>query len=34
MHERKGHYNVGFRTVAESKAAREGVMLIDLEYED
>ena len=29
--ERKGHY-VGFRTVAESKAAREGMTLIDLEY--
>jgi hypothetical protein len=31
--ERKGHY-VGFRTAAESKAAREGMTLIDLEYED
>ena len=31
--ERKGHY-VGFRSAAESRAQREGVTLIDLEYHD
>ena len=31
--ERKGHY-VGFRSAAESRANRDGVTLIDLEYHD
>ena len=31
--ERKGHY-VGFRSAAESRADRDGVTLIDLEYHD